>query len=131
MHKCYTALALCCSAAALAGCGSSANSASNPSGTGAANTSVFKSELNALCQQGNAAAKAGGTPAAAMKVIDQTLPKFKALTAQGSLEATYQLFLANLEAEAAALKTGNTTAIKAAEQKNHVLAKQLGAPACA
>lgn len=133
MHKRYTAIALCCAAAALAGCGSSGNgnSASNPQGTGPANTPVFRAALNQLCQQGNAAAKAAGTPAKALQVVSQLLPKFKALTASGALEATYQQFLANLEAEAAALKTGNAAAIKAAHQKNAVFAKQLGAPACA
>ena len=131
MHKRYTAIALCCAAATLAGCGSSGSSASNPQGTGAANTPVFRAALSQLCQQGNAASKAAGTTAKALQVVNQLLPKFKALTASGSLEATYQQFLANIEAEVAALKTGNAAAIKAAQQKNAVFAKELGVPACA
>lgn len=133
MHKRYSAIALCCAAAALAGCGSSSgSSASNPQGTGPANTPVFRASLNALCKQGNAAAaKAGGDPAKALAILNRYLPQFKALTAQGSLGTEYQRFVANLEAEAAAIKTRNAAAVKAAQQKNAALAKELGVPACA
>jgi hypothetical protein len=133
MNKRYSAIALCCAAAALAGCGSSSgDSASNPSGTGPANTPVFKASLNALCQQGNAAAaKVANDPAKALAVLNRYLPQFKAITVSGTLGTRYQAFLANLEAEAAALKTGNAAAVKSAQQKNAVLAKELGVPACA
>ncbi len=133
MHKRYSAIVLCCAAAALAGCGSSnsGSSASNPQGTGAANTPVFKAALNQLCQQGNAAvAKAGSNTTKAAAILSQTLPKFKALTTSGALESTYQKFLANIEAELAALHTGNLAAVRSASAKNAAYAKQLGAPAC-
>lgn len=134
MHKRYSAIALCCAAAALAGCGSSTagSSASNPQGTGAANTPVFKAALNQLCQTANAAtAKAGGNTAKVETIVTQYLPKFKALTTSGTLEATYQKFLANIEAELAALHSGNLAAVKSASSKNAAYAAQLGAPACA
>lgn len=133
MHKRYSAVVLCCAAAALAGCGSSngGSSASNPSGTGAANTPVFKAALNQLCQNGNAAVlKAGSNTTKLAAVLNQDLPKFKALTASGSLEATYQKFLANIEAELAALHTGNVAAVRSLSAKNAAYATQLGAPAC-
>jgi hypothetical protein len=133
MHKRYSAIALCCAAAALAGCGSSSgDSASNPNGKGPANVPVFKASLNALCKQGNTAvAKAGGNPAKALAILNRYLPQFKALTTSGSLGTEYQSFVANLEAEAAALKTQNVAAIKSAQQKNAALAKELGVPNCA
>lgn len=130
MHKRYSAIALCC-AAALAGCGSSANSSSNSKGIGPSNIPVFRAGLAQLCQTGNAAAK-GASPAKALVVLNRYLPQFKALSVQSStMEAQYQGFLANLQAEAAALRTNNLSAVRAAEQKNAVLAKQLGVPACA
>jgi hypothetical protein len=134
MHKRYSAIVLCCAAAALAGCGSSnsGSSASNPSGTGAANTPVFEAALNQLCQSGNAAvAKAGSNTAKLSAVLGQYLPKFKALTTSGTLEVSYQKFLADIEAEVAALHTGNRAAIVAAAAKTKAAASNLGAPACA
>ena len=135
MKKRYLTLVACCVAAAgIAGCGSS--NGSSASGTGAqvgpANPQTFSTDLNALCQQGNQAVKtAQNDPAKQLAIIDQYLPKFKALTATGSQQATYAKFLANVEAEIAALKAGNTAAAQAAAAKNKAYAKQLNAPACA
>ena len=129
MHKRYSAIALCCIAAALAGCGSSGDSASNPNGIGAPNNNVFRTGLAGLCQQVNAAYKS--SPTKALSIINQLLPQFKALNARGSLGPEYQQFLANIEATAAALKTNNKTAVKSAQQKNAVLGKELGVPSCA
>jgi hypothetical protein len=132
MYKRYLTLALCCGAVAIAGCGS--NSSSN-SGTGAAtgpaSAAVFSSDLNALCKQGNAAAKADQTNAAKFeKVVEQYLPKFQALTASGSQQATYNEFVANIQKEASSLKSGNLQAAQAANTANNALAKKLNAPAC-
>jgi hypothetical protein len=132
MHKRYLTLALCCGAVALAGCGSSSSSnSSTGAATGPANNQVFSADLNALCKQGNAAGKTvGGDPAKALAVVNQFLPKFKALTASGAQGALYQKFVATLAAEATALKSHNLAAFKAARDQNHTLAKQLNAPAC-
>jgi hypothetical protein len=133
MHKRYLTLALCCGAVALAGCGSSSSSnSSTGAATGPANNQVFSADLNALCKQGNAAGKTvGNSPAKALAVINQFLPKFKALTAAGAQGGIYQKFVASLQAEATALKSNNVAAFKAARKQNHALAQQLNAPACA
>jgi hypothetical protein len=132
MHKRYLTLALCCGAVALAGCGSSSSSASGTgAATGPSNPQVFSTDLNALCKQGNIAGhSAGSDPAKFLTVIQQYLPKFKALTASGAQQAIYTKFLANLAAEATALQSQNLTAFKAANQRNHALGSQLNAPAC-
>ncbi len=132
MHKRYLTLALCCGAVAIAGCGSSSSSAS---GTGAAkgpsNPAVFSADLDALCRQGNAAAaKVKNNPTKFLQVVNGYLPKFRALTASGSQQAIYNKFLANVEAEAAGLKSGNLKAVQAANMRNNALAKQLHAPSC-
>lgn len=132
MHKRYLTLALCCGAVAIAGCGSSTSSAS---GTGAAkgpsNPAVFSADLNSLCKAGNAsAARVRNNPAKFLQVINSYLPKFRALTASGSQQATYNKFLANVEAEANALKSGDLKAAQAANVRNNGLAAQLNAPAC-
>ncbi len=132
MHKRYLTLALCCGAVAIAGCGSSSSSAS---GTGAAkgpsNPAVFSADLNALCRQGNTLAAAAKNNSDILKLINSYLPKFRALTASGSQQAIYNKFLANVEAEATALKSGNIKAAAAARTRNRALATQLHAPACA
>jgi len=133
MHKRYLTLVLCCGAAALAGCGSNNSSASGTgAATGAASKAVFSSDLNALCKQGNTAAKAvQSDPAKFEKVIEQYLPKFQALSASGAQQALYVKFVANIQAEATNLKAGNVKAAVAANSANKALAKQLNAPACA
>jgi hypothetical protein len=133
MHKRYLTLALCCGAVALAGCGSSTSSnSSTGAATGPANNQVFSADLNALCKQANAGAKKiGNDPAKALALINQFLPKFKALTASGAQGAIYAKFVASLQTEAGALKANNAAAFKAANNRNNVYAKQLGAPACA
>jgi len=133
MHKRYLTLAICCGAVALAGCGS--NSSSNSS-TGAQvgppSNTVFRSDLTALCQAGNAAAKkVASNPSKFMAVIEQYLPKFKALTASGSEQAIYSKFVANIQAEVSALKSGDIKGFNAINNKNKALAQQLNAPACA
>ena len=135
MKKRYLTLVSCCAAAAaIAGCGSS--NGSSASGTGAqvgpANPATFSADLNALCKQGNAAAaQVANDPAKLLATVNEFLPKFKALTATGSQQATYSKFLANVQAEIAALKSGNVAAAKAAQAKNKAYAHQLNAPACA
>jgi hypothetical protein len=129
MHKRYSAIALCCVAASLAGCGSSGDSASNPKGLGPPNNNVFRTGLTGLCKQLTPAYKS--SPTKAVAIINQLLPQFKALTARGSLGPEYQQFLANIEAAAADLRTKNVKAAKAEQQKNAVLGKELGVPACA
>jgi hypothetical protein len=133
MHKRYLTLALCCGAVALAGCGSSSSSnSSTGAATGPANNQVFSADLNALCKQANAAGKTVGTnQAKALALINQFLPKFKALTASGAQGGIYAKFVSSLQAEATALKSHDIAAFKAANQKNNAYAKQLGAPACA
>src|SRR5947209_7852872 len=135
MKKRYLTLVTCCIAAVgIAGCGSSNNSSNSGTGaqTGPANPQTFSTDLNALCQQDNAAVRAAGNdPAKRLAVVDQYLPKFKALTATGSQQATYAKFVANIEAEVAALKAGNTAAARAAAGKNKAYATALNAPACA
>ena len=133
MHKRYLTLALCCGAVALAGCGSSSSSnSSTGAATGPANNQVFSADLNALCKQANAGAKkVGSDPAKALAVINQFLPKFKALTASGAQGAIYAKFLASLQTEASALKANDAAAFKAANDRNNAYARQLGAPACA
>jgi flagellar biosynthesis GTPase FlhF len=133
MHKRYLTLALCCGAAAIAGCGSNNSSASGTgAATGAASAAVFSSDLNALCKQGNAAAKSvQNNPAKFEKVIEQYLPKFQALSASGAQQAVYAKFVANIQKEATNLKSGNLQAAVAANNANKTLAKQLKAPACA
>jgi hypothetical protein len=132
MHKRYLTLALCCGAVAIAGCGSNSSSASGTgASTGPSNPAVFSADLNALCKQGNAAAaKVKSNPAKFLQVINSYLPKFRALTASGSQQATYNKFLANVEAEATGLKSGNLKAAQAANARNNALATQLHAPAC-
>ena len=101
-------------------------------GKGAPSPQTFSTDLNALCKQGNAAvAQVSTDPAKSLAVVDQFLPKFEALTASGSQQAIYNKFLANIKAEIAALKAGNTTAAKAAAAKNKAYATALNAPACA
>src|SRR3954452_24061340 len=121
MKKRYLTLVTCCIAAAgIAGCGSSTSSSNSGTGAqvGAPNPQTFSTDLNALCQQGNAAVRAvKNDPAKQLAVIDQYLPKFKALTATGSQQAIYAKFLANIEAELAALKAGNTASAQAAAAK--------------
>ena len=132
MHKRYLTLALCCGAVAIAGCGSSSSSnSSTGAATGPANNQVFSADLNALCKQANAGAKKVASTAKAEALIEQFLPKFKALTASGAQGALYQKFVASLQTEATALKAGNTAAAKTANDQNNALARQLGAPACA
>jgi hypothetical protein len=133
MHKRYLTLALCCGAVALAGCGSSSSSNSGTGAqVGAASKAVFSTDLNALCQAGNAAAKkGGGNPTKVLAVVEQYLPKFKALSASGSQQAIYSKFVANIQAEANALKSGNVQGFKAINDQNKALAHQLNAPACA
>ncbi|MFL5823223.1 MAG: hypothetical protein ACJ764_07255 [Solirubrobacteraceae bacterium] len=134
MRKRYLTLVSCCAAAvAIAGCGSSGSS---NSGTGAqvgpANPATFSSDLNNLCKQGNAAVAAvGNDPKKQLDVVEQYLPKFKALTATGAQQAIYAKFLANVEAEVAALKANNIVAARAAALKNRAYAKALNAPECA
>jgi hypothetical protein len=134
MHKRYSAIALCATAAALAGCGGSGNSGSGTTGLGAhsPSTVVFRADLGTLCQTGNAAIKAAAatSPAKAGTLLGQYLTKLKKLTASLPLQSAYSNFLANLEAEAAALKAGNAAGLKSANEKNAALAKQLGVPAC-
>jgi hypothetical protein len=133
MHKRYLTLALCGGAVAIAGCGSN-NSSSSGTGaaTGAASKAVFSTDLNALCKQGNAAAKAvQSDPAKFEQVIEQYLPKFQALSASGGQQAIYANFVANIQKEAANLKAGNVKAALAANNAKKTLAKQLNAPACA
>jgi hypothetical protein len=132
MYKHYLTLALCCGAVALAGCGSSNTSnSSTGAATGPSNPQVFSTDLNALCKAGNiAAARVRGNLTKGLQVIGQYLPKFKALTASGSQQAVYSKFLANLQAELTALKSGNLAAAQAALKKNKALATQLNAPAC-
>jgi hypothetical protein len=130
MHKRYSAIALCCVAAALAGCGSSGDSASNPNGHGPPNNNVFRADLAALCSQVNSAAK-GASPAKDVALLNKVLPQLKQLNARGSLQPKYAQFLATIEAEAAALRTKNASALKAAKQQRAVLAKELGVPSCA
>jgi spermidine/putrescine-binding protein len=132
MHKRYLTLVLCCGAVAVAGCGSSNSS---NSGTGAItappNGAVFSADLNALCKQGNtAAAKVKSNPQKFLQVINSYLPKFRALTASGSQQAVYNKFLANVQAEANDLKSGNLQGAQAANTRNNALATQLHAPAC-
>lgn len=132
MHNRNLVIALVCAAAALAGCGSSSTSGTNANPNGPTKQGVFRADLTGLCQQGNAAAaKAAGNPAKALAIINRYLPQFESVTAAPATESVYRRYLANLEAEAAALKTGNAAAVKAAQQKNAVLAKELGVPACA
>lgn len=133
MHKRYLSLALICGTVAVAGCGSSSSSnSSTGAATGPANNAVFSADLNALCKQANAGAKTvGSDPAKARALIEQFLPKFKALTASGAQGALYTKFVASLQTEASALKAGNISAFKAANTANNAYAKQLGAPACA
>jgi hypothetical protein len=134
MKKRYLTLVSCCAvAAAIAGCGSSGSSDSGTGlQTGPANGATFSADLNALCKQGNAAAaKVANDPAKLLATVDQFLPKFKALTATGAQQAKYNTFLANVQAEINALKSGNVTAAKAAQAKNRAYAHALNAPACA
>ena len=135
MRKRYLTLVSCCAAAAaIAGCGSSNGSSASGTGaqTGPASPAVFSADLDALCKQGNAAVAAvGHDPAKQLAVVEQYLPKFKALTATSQQQAVYNKFLANVQAELAALKAGNITAARAAAAKNKVYAKQLNAPHCA
>ena len=133
MHKRYLTLALCCGAAALAGCGSSSSSNSGTgASTGPVNAAVFSTDLNALCQAGNASAKKVATdPSKFLAVIEQYLPKFKALRTSGSQQAIYSKFVANVQAEANALKSGNVKGFEAINTRNKALAHQLNAPACA
>lgn len=132
MHKRYLTLAVCCGAVALAGCGSSSNSASSTGASkGPATGAVFSADLNALCKQGNTAAKkVASNPTKFLAVIDSYLPKFKALTATGAQQATYAKFVANIQTESTDLKAGNLTGAKAANTANNALATQLKAPAC-
>jgi hypothetical protein len=133
MHKRYLTLALCGGAVAIAGCGSSNSSASGTgAATGAASAAVFSTDLNALCKQGNAAARSvQSNPAKFEKVIEQYLPKFQALSASGAQQAVYAKFVANIQKEATSLKAGNLQAALSANNANKALAKQLNAPACA
>ncbi len=133
MHKRYLTLALCCGAAAIAGCGSSSSSnSSTGAATGPANNQVFSADMNALCKQANASAKkVANDPAKAAALIEQFLPKFKALTASGAQGAIYAKFLASLQTEVADLKANNAAAFKATNARNNAYARQLGAPACA
>lgn len=132
MHKRYLTLALTCGAVALAGCGSSGTSNSGTgAATGPSNPQVFRTELNNLCQEGNAAArKVQNNPAKFLAVIQSYLPKFKALTTSGSQQALYSQFVANIEAEATALRAGNLQGAQAANKRNNALAAQLHVPAC-
>jgi hypothetical protein len=132
MHKRYLTLALTCGAVALAGCGSSSSSNSGTgAATGPSNPTVFRTELNNLCQEGNAAARKVQTnPAKFLAVIENFLPKFRALTTTGSQQALYTQFLANVQDEANALKAGNLKAAQAANNRNNALAVQLHVPAC-
>ncbi|HEY1522435.1 MAG TPA: hypothetical protein VGF70_05420 [Solirubrobacteraceae bacterium] len=133
MHKRYLTLALCCGAVALAGCGSSSSSNSGTgAATGPANNAVFSADLNALCKQANTAGrKVGNDPAKALALINQFLPKFKALSAAGSQGAIYAKFVASLQKEGADLKANDINAFKADNKSNNTYARQLGAPACA
>jgi hypothetical protein len=133
MHKRYLTLALCCGGLAIAGCGSNNSSASGTgAATGAASAAVFSTDLNALCKQGNDAAKSvQNNPAKFEKVIEQYLPKFQALSASGAQQAVYAKFVANIQKEATNLKSGNLQAALAANNANKALAKSLNAPACA
>lgn len=134
MHKRYSAIALCLAAVALAGCGGSGNSGSGTTGLGAhsPSTVVFRADLGTLCKSGNAAIKAAASnPTKALTLLDSYLVKFKNLTASLPLQQAYANFLANVTAEAGALRARNLQGLKAASQKNAALAKQLGVPACA
>jgi hypothetical protein len=132
-NRYLTLVACCAAAAALAGCGSSGSSDSGTGAkTGPPNAATFSADLNQLCKQGNAAAaKVANDPAKLLATVDQFLPKFKALTATGEQQATYNKFLANVQSEINALKSGNVAAAKAAAAKNKAYAKALNAPACA
>jgi hypothetical protein len=132
MHKRFLIPALCCGAAALAGCGSSHGSNSGTGAiTGPQNPKVFSTELNALCQEGNAAVRAvGNNPTKRLTVINSYLPKFRALTTTGTQEALYRQLLANVQKEISALQSGNIKGAVAANAANTSLASKLNAPAC-
>ena len=132
MPKRFAAIVLC-AAAALAGCGSSSSgSGTNATRPGPPSRAVFVHGLILECRQGNAAiAAAHGNSAKVASIITSYLPKFKALTTTGASEVTYRKFLATIEAELAALRTGNATALKAAQTAGEKYAQELGAPACA
>jgi hypothetical protein len=132
MHKRHLTLALCCGAVALAGCGSSNTSnSSTGAATGPSNPQVFTADLNALCKQAKSKVKPHETAAGLAAVIQQFLPKFRALTASGSQQATYAKYLKTLGDELTALTAQNVTKFRAANVETHALAKQLGATACA
>jgi hypothetical protein len=131
MHKRYLTLALCCGAVALTGCGSSSSSNSGTgAATGPANNAVFSADLNALCKQASAAGQTATSQAKAVAIINQFLPKFKALSASGAQGAIYTKFVAGLQAEANAIQANNKAAFEAARTKDRAYARQLSAPAC-
>jgi hypothetical protein len=129
-----SALVLCCAAAALAGCGSASTSGTTNAIDQHTHPShaVFVHSLILECQAGNAAiADAHGNPAKITAIINSYVPKFKALSTTGALEITYRRFLATIEAELAALRTGNASGLKAAQAAGRKYAQELGASACA
>ncbi len=128
-----SAIVLCTVAAALAGCGSGSTSATtNGLVHRPPSHAVFVHALILECQQGNAAiAAAHGNPSKVASIINSYVPKFRALSTTGTAEITYRKFLATIEAELAALRTGNSPALKAAQAAGSKYAQELGASACA
>ena len=133
MRKRYPALVLCCAGLAVAGCGGSGSSGTGTNqlpknGTSAA---VFSTALNQLCKAGNAAEKqAGNNPAKVLAIIDQYLPKFKALSGSPAQQAVYAKFLANIQADGPSIWASGRQ-LRALAIKNRTYAQQLHAPACA
>lgn len=129
MQKRYLAVALCCVAVAVAGCGSShSNTDVRATTSGPVSQGVFTTDLNALCQAAKTASGANLNKAAA--ALSQALPQFKAITPPTTDQAGYSEFLAHLQALAAAAKSGNSGAAQQEAAKVAAVAKRLHISGC-
>lgn len=118
----------------LAACGGSSHhsaTSSSTSGTSSAR-SRFIARLDSLCNQTNAGYQAAPSVSAATAVIEQYMPRFRALQPPPSLAALYSRYTTVLERELADLKRGQQAVVtRLAQTQARPLALRLGASDCA
>ncbi|MFL5822262.1 MAG: hypothetical protein ACJ764_02345 [Solirubrobacteraceae bacterium] len=115
----------------IAGCGGSSTHSTTTSHAAAQARATFVAQLNSVCMRANAAFAAAHTHSGQVAVVSHYIHVFSSVFAPAELRALYAKYLAVLEQELAALKSGDTNALFAlAHSKAKPLAKQLGAKGC-
>ena len=119
----FVVMAVSAAMLALAACGGSSSSTVSPA--------QFSARLGTLCGQINRAARPVSTDAAKFAVlINQYLPKFRAITPPPSLKATYSQYVSLLSQLATALQTRNAGELRQVVTQARALTAKLGAPEC-